>query len=691
MKLSLPKKIKIGSSKTSAVQEVARAESLGSSLESLENPFNNVSAIDENGGDLSSQGQNYQDEQALDAPVSHDNTENHDLELLAADYKLKIKRSLIQVSGLLKEPYTLIAFQAGSFGLHGALISNGRYEAKIGAFATSSRVDFTRAITEVLEKLKLEHKRLPKRAILLTPSVVSDLVTLPVSPLRPRTNDQMQELIRWELEGAITQQNVQWKVGSILVERGHMTAEQRNHVLEELEIRQAQGGPKSLARFGDLAVQLGHISRENLEECFALQGKLVAVDDDLEYGWQASEVSNAAPSDEVLLSLEDDSDSSHPWLVSGMSKTVRRRWLGAFNLNGISLEAFYPTVSSAFASLAQRDASDGVQNEQKQLLLEIYQEQLALISGDKRTVTEIETNGRRMGPISASECLDLLEGHVSGVDRLYIASNGIEDVRFLMPELAEQLNIEVQQLSAPDNHFTLPEHIHPDVLLGLHGVSNHFLKHMPAKRLSRVNTREVKEQAWKSWLTPKSATIAASIIMLCGMFGFLGWMQWKTTHHAARLAELTAKYDQEMSLKQQLESAYGDSIDIIQKIKQVNSTIAVVKSLLADQAANNSYRQQSVQSLLKVFVLSLSPYVSISNITKEAGDQFTLEAQASSNLEGQEFVARVDRLAKPLRYQVTDSVVVLQKGKDTSFHVTMTLDYNAGLSGAFEKLVSRGR
>ena len=620
------------------------------------------------------------------------NAEKYRKKLSDENYQDKIqhniKKSFNQMGGLLKEPFSLIVFQAGSFGLHGALINNGRDEISMGGFATSSSVDFTRAISEVLGQLKAQHKRLPKKAILLSPSVVSNLVLLPVSPLRPRSNEQMQELIRWELEGAMTQQSIQWKIGSMLVERGRMTAEQRNHVLEELEITQAQSTSKAMSRFGDLAIQLAYIRRDDLEECFALQGKLVALDDELEYGWQASETSKKAPSDEILLSQEDDNDSSHPWLVSGMSKTVRRRWLGAFNLNGLSLEAFYPTVSSPFASLAIGAGQSIKGAPQKLLLLEVYQEQLALISGKQGVVTGTHTGVRQPGQLTAAECLELLRDNTSDVKCLYIAANGIENIQQVMLAITEQLNIEVQLISRPFINFNWPDDINADALLGIHGASNHFYEHIDRKCLSQINTTEKKEQAWKSWLNTKNYTIAAGVLLVCAMTGFLGWMKWSTVVHTTRLAELSAKYDKEIALQQKLKATYSDSLKVENEIKRGNKRLIRLNELLATQGANAGYRQQSVHSLLKVFVLSLSPSASVSSISKNEQDQFFLEVIIPSNLEGQELVSRLDRLAKPLRYQVAESSVNAQAG-GRAYHVKITLDYNAGLSQYFERLAGR--
>ncbi|WP_136678587.1 hypothetical protein [Neptunomonas sp. XY-337] len=574
--------------------------------------------------------------------------EHFDPELAAANIKLKRKLNLPSFSALFGEHYSLLAFQAGSFGLRGALVKNSKNKAVIAHVAESRTVDFTRAIAEILIELKRTSKRLPKRAILLTPSVISAQINLPVSPLRPREDEEMQDLIRWELEGAVTQQNKHWMIGSMLIERGYLTPEQRDEVLDELQIRQAQGGPQSLVRFGDLAVQLNFINRDQLEECFTLQGKLVAVDDDLVYGWQASELERDGPSDEILLSREDDSDSSHPWLVCGMSKTVRRRWIGAFNLNGIHIEAFYSSLGSAFANLWHYC------DQEHQALLEVHQEQLAFISGTPNTINEIAIAERAPGPVSLDACLDLIGTVPEGVQRLYLTSNCNAHLKGLMQDLVDALDIDVQLFSAPAGDMPLPGGVHKDALLGIQGAVNHYLKHIPDARLTWINARESQEPAWKKLTKPKNIGIAAGVVLFCAASGFMGWMHWNTDVQTQRLAELERKFDSEMKVKKRLQSLYQENLQLKASIADIAREIELTQALSARVQRNRSYRVGSTAPLLKAITLGVTMDIALTNIEKQA-DRYQVKAIASDNNAAREYVNTLGRFIKPLNYQVVDS------------------------------------
>ncbi len=600
-----------------------------------------------------------------------------DIELAAAAMKLKKSIRLPDISALFGESYSLIAFQAGSFGLRGALVQNAKQQAQIKYVAQSNTVDFTRAIAEVLSELKQHHKRLPKQAILLTPSVVSALVQLPVSPLRPRTDAQMQELIRWELESVMSQQNKHWMIGSMLVERGNLTPEQRDEIVEELQLRQSQGGPNSLTRFGDLAVRLGYINREQLEECFTLQGKLVAIDDDLMYGWQANDVKVDSLSDEVLLSQEEDSDSSHSWLVSGISQSVRRRWLGAFKLNNIHLEAFYPSLGSAFANLWQHSDQD------QQVLLEIHQEQIALISGDRQLVTEILTSARQSGPVTAQACLDLIGILPRDVKRLYITDASNQNLAPLMSELAEQLGCDIQHFSALKSELVLPSKLTNDALLGLQGAVNHYLKHTPNSRLSWINSQETKVSILKKILQPKVLLTSAACITGVLALGFIIWMYWNTDLQTKRLVVLENKFIRESKVQAQLTAIYAKSKNIELGLNNVATESEAINRLLIKLAKDRGYRRLTPTILLKTFSLALSQQIVLMQITK-VDDVWTIVAKTTDNRTGNEFIDSLNHLLQPLDYQVTYSSVRLTD--DQLYEIKVSMDYQSGLNNTLVRL-----
>lgn len=575
-----------------------------------------------------------------------------DPELLAAEHKDGRLKSLFNGFSLPSsgKTYSLLAFQAGSFGLRGALIRNTKHQAILGAVAESRNVDFTRAIADVVEQLRSHQKSLPKQAILITPSVISSIVELPVSPLRPRSDEEMQELIRWELEGTLTQQNKHWLIGSMLVERGYLTPYQRDELVEELQLRHSQGGQDGLLRFGDLAVQLNYITHEQLEECFVLQGKLIAVDDDLAYGWQAEEPQlTQGLSDEVLLSAADDGDSAHKWLVSGMSKAVRRRWVGAFNLNGIKVQAFYPSVGSSFAILSQRCF------DQEQALLEIHQEQLAFISGSQSSISEIRVESRLHGEVRHDEIQSLLGVLPADLNRLYVNFQG-KEIEELLFTLSSCIPIEVETLSLDGLDISKPDHLENEAMMGVLGAADHYLNHIPKGRLSWIPARETELSVWKKLLSPKVLIGSGVAIVIIAMCGFLGWMHWNMWQQQVRLDELSARYEKETKLKNQFAGIVADQEQLRSKINDAR-TETELNSAMIDAIVKDHPREKNlINILLKSLIVVTPEGVSIHSIT-QSEKLLMVSARAYSDTQGQQFVSALNKVMMPLSYQVFSSDV----------------------------------
>lgn len=570
--------------------------------------------------------------------------------------------------------YALIAFQAGSFGLRGALITNTRHYATPAIAAESRNVDFTRAIADVLEQLKRHQKRLPQTAILITPSVVSSLVNLPVSPLRPRSDEQMQDLIRWELEGAITQQNKQWLIGSMLVERGYLSPQQRDELVDALQLRQTQGGETAIIRFGDLAVQMKYITRDQLEECFALQGKLVALDDDLVYGWQAEESrADQTLSDEALLSTEEDNNSAHKWLVSGMSKEVRRRWVGAFNLNNLKIEAFYPSIGASFASLSRHS------HEPEQWLIEIHPEQLACISGHSGGVTDIQVCERLSGRLNAQHILSLCGVLPADLQRIYVNhQNQLNTAQ--LSQLSADLDIKLQSLTLDVPELIKPENLSDEALLCLAGAADHYLQHVPRYRLSRIAARDAEPPLWHRLLRPKVLTVSAVFCLLLAMSSFMGWMYLSMSQAENRLEALNVRFDKESKLKHQFGNILNEQTELKNTIDHTLRMQSKNESLLEKLTRQQPRQLLAATVLLKAISISIPEGVRLQRIERHQ-KQVAITAYARDDSEGQAFIHTLNLTLKPMLYQVLRSEVIQtteRRGETTlPYTISVTLIENS--------------
>lgn len=245
----------------------------------------------------------------------------------------------------------LLVCETDGFSLRAAVIKKSGNQTSVLQTAFSPLADMTEALKEVSEQLKANGWKGGK-AILLSPAVLSTLVELPVNPKKPRPIQQMQELIRWEVEPLLMQHTTRWTVGHLLVGQGYMTAEQAQTVMD---MQQGKASPTgelqtvdklSIRRFGELAEELGYIRSSQLKACLSGQEWLKNEDEAIACGWSAQA--------EV-----DDVPGTFGWLVSCVSQGLLTRWETAFKAFNIKLQAMYPLTGTS-SSLHNGDNDSAV-------------------------------------------------------------------------------------------------------------------------------------------------------------------------------------------------------------------------------------------------------------------------------------------------------------------------------------------
>ena len=551
----------------------------------------------------------------------------------------------------------LLVLQSGSFGLRAAIFKSDKEHshsyASIKAFAYSRQVDFTRAIAEVTQQLKKNYGSVPKRCVLISPSLISAILSLPVSPIKPKANGDMQELIRWEIDGAQNDDAKQWLIGSMLVERGYLAPTQREEIITELHIRQDMGGDAALTCFGDLAVELKYLSTEQLQECFALQNKLVDVEQDYIFGYQAELSENAADqeflglSDEIL-STESDSQTNHNWLVAGLARGIRKHWHGAFALNGLKLEAFYPNNGASFSALGLRSEDN------KQCLLEIHTSHLVFVQGSNKNVKNISSKARHDGNLTLDEVLTLCPDNLSQqYDYLYIYSpdDNLDELSFA---LGEHLNIEIRPLVQAQPSFALPANFSASNLLPFIGVANHFLNFSEQGRACSVVAKDKEPPLWQKLTQPKVIlSIAASIIITIAI-AFIVWMQMNLATQEQRLVELEKRWSQDSKVKQQYSKVQSEYSQLSKKITAIAAEIKENKKLTNYLEKELLPAATTVPGALSAIANSINQGVIIEQVQLQT-DAITIDGRALKTSNASEFAQQLNENLKPWRYQVGDT------------------------------------
>ncbi|MDP7592965.1 MAG: hypothetical protein QF552_09785 [Litorilituus sp.] len=568
----------------------------------------------------------------------------------------------------------LLVFQSGNFGLRAALFKADKHYATIKGFAESRQIDFTRAIAEIHQQLKKQHGSVPKRCLLISPSLVSAKLSLPVSPLKPKANGDMQELIRWEIDGAQSDDTKQWLIGSILVERGYLTNSQREEIVTELALRQDQGGEAAMTRFGDVAIELEYVSHPQLQECLTLQSKLVELAQDTVYSYQAEVAESSLEqaftglSDDVL-STDNDHSIAHQWLVSGLGQAIRKRWYGAFKLNGLKLEALYPSNGASFSALGLRSDADN------QYLVEVHASHVVYLEGSNKNLKVIRTKARQDGNLSLAEVLAICPEHIANSNEpLYLFSPD-DPLDELSAALAEHLMIEVRPLVQAPSSFELPKGVSSNRLLPCIGIANHYLKHSEPARACAVKAKDKEPPLWQKLLQPKvMMTMAAGFVFLAAS-GFIVWMQTNLVIQEQRLLELEQRWEKESKVKQQYDQVRTENKQRVDDIDNINNELALNNQLqqyLQKQLLPAAY---TVPGALAAITESINQGVLIEKVELQL-DSIVIDGRALQTRNASRFAQQLNDNLKPWHFQVGDT---LSSAADSKTKDGVFIDYKMHL------------
>lgn len=249
----------------------------------------------------------------------------------------------------------LLAVETDGFGFRAALL---RLEGQKVCFERVIEVDGAdpNAALATLRGRLQAFGALPKGAILLTPAVIPAVLDLPIASARQRPYGRIQEMVRWEMEPFFVQRVGVWKLGLILARRGYLSETQMSEILQEMERRKGDrqrgwGERSSSILFGEVAVEREFITPAQRDEALGIQQQLQTTDDEMVCGWSPQPSANGPAKG------GGGKTGKFPWLVCGMSRSERTRWVELFRRHGFALQGIYPLIGCSAAAVNGAAAS----------------------------------------------------------------------------------------------------------------------------------------------------------------------------------------------------------------------------------------------------------------------------------------------------------------------------------------------
>lgn len=530
----------------------------------------------------------------------------------------------------------LLVIETDGFALRGAIVRVRGRAAVVTQAAESRTADSGVALVEVLDQLESAH--LPRRAVLVTPEAAAAVLELPVDPQRPRTNAQMQQLVRWELEPVFAQQAAGRPIGEIMVCRGHLTAQQAARVLEEQQRRRETLGAAAGAmrrpapRFGELAIELNLATRAQVDECLAIQEQFQLADEDYVCGWSGQPAHGATGQDGPMA----DGHKRYRWLACGIGSSVRDRWVRRFAARGVRLERIYPLVGSRASSLDDAVTRNAV-------LCEVYSGLIGGVRFIDGQIASVQAKQTCDCHSMADTCRQLLTDGPPDSVWLSASPQALDGVD---QELALRLGREVRFVQA--THCKVPKGVAPVSLVGALSAARHASGQARKSSAVCVAARDPGPPLAKRPAVWWLAVGTAAGLLIAGLELTLAGLVSDAEQRRVRASEELAQVHADVQRAQEQ----------AQRATQLAATLEARQKELAEVARLREFLEVSlpergrfVASLLDGLADTVSDEVVVNQITEEAPAEIEVEAWALSEQAAQRFAQRL--VSKLRRWDLT--------------------------------------
>jgi|GEM_PF-2797760 len=578
----------------------------------------------------------------------------------------------------------LVAVETDGFGVRAAVIRRkGKSELVIERLARSGNADPFEATLEALAELRRAGSRLPRRAIVVSVEVTPALLSLPRT-MEKRPAQQLQTALRWEIEPRVAQRTGSRQIGGIFVGQGAIPADEVEQMLAiQEQRRQTEHTGQRPPRLGELARELGYVTPGQVDEALELQKWFTKEDVDLACGWTAlgDRGSGAA-----------SAESRAPWLVAGLCRERRRRWIETLRLAGIELEGIYPLAGAAAPLIADRcEVPSGCIQVERGLVVHSRLHRGRPEALELRYMGEKAPSVKESHAFLTSERLESVWVCGRDIDTFAAglsALNGCEVGRLPAPGLSLPAGKPAEKpkdtAPADSSAHTADEITTSEALAPLFGAARHALGLAPVESAVCVPARDPAEPLTRQPLFLGLLLLAAFVVL--GSLADLWIRDWRDTvideAHTLemRLAGHREEHRAAASRTRVHEAMLTDKAAEEERLRAARSRLGYVETVLPQRAR-----------FLPAFLESLSGAVDqdvyIESVVETAPYQIELSGLALSDGAAQRFLRSLAGTLAPLELMFLEQSASTRRAGELAGAVTITalIGRAPGLEGGAER------
>ncbi len=526
----------------------------------------------------------------------------------------------------------VLVFHSDGFSLSGLVAELRDGRVNVLAEAHSRAVDHSQAVGEIKSSLQGKVGPVPRRAALSTPSAVVQLLELPVHPSKPRSDPEMTELIRWELESVLAEQAELWVIGAVLQGRGYITAEQRLHIAQMLATATGPDGGRSMARFGELAVEQGYVDRTQLEECLRVQERLAVVDEDVLCHWQPQTVKDA------------EGGEYHAWLACAMGRSARDVWTSALQRNGLKLTWIYPSIVGGALSVSNATGQSLRAAMGEVVVLDLHADQMVSARLAGGVIAGLRVGRRPVEPVTAAQCADLMHEHLRAETERIVVHGGDAG---LVDELSARLG---RQVVSEDSRRWIAE-----------GTAAHMLGVARDVLGVRIAAHDPSPPMWRNVTAIRAAAVFSAIAVTGGTETYLRMSAYDAE---TQLAQREEEFEERSQLSRKVQTINSQAKALRDQVETLQTAVADADARLTIMENVLLARVKSVPGILRALQGAMNDDVVINGISENYSSTgiYQVSGWALTDTSAQLFMNRLDRNVERWQLNVVDESVARANG-----------------------------
>jgi len=540
---------------------------------------------------------------------------------------------------------SLLIIESRGFGIKAYVVERRGDEVELIGYADNNIMESSAALVDIVAQLKRDGCSVPTKALLVSGAVTSALLPLPIEGDRKLSDKQMQELVRWELEPLFTESIGHWTIGGLLIACGYLKEPERKQLLEELgeqKERMAGRGGRSPARFGELAIRAGFVTKEQLDECLSVHEKNQLADPTIDCSW----------SDESIAS----EDQGGLWLCSAINAQVRNEWLAVFSEHKIFLEGIYSQHHSAVTQLPE--------HKHEQLLLVINISLVTLIQVKNNHIVVSKQHRCSDYALEASDIIQLVSDYVADgavdeetVEKVYY-SGYHPRINDFVEELNDSLSCQFLNLDGVlDVNNVVNDPFSGDA--AIMGAARHHFYKFSSQQLSSLHGTPPPPPWYKQ---PKLQVAAAVAVVILGISGNEAYYVYERVSTESEVQQNGLAVEKIDSINAKINSENTEYNRLMLEKKKLQEKLSMLSKRQSGLNTILLRRQQFLVDLLPLFSRSINDLIIIHRIDETSWYQFNVSGWSVDQLSIDEFNQKLTDELEAWDMQIVDNSSQEEKG-----------------------------